>query len=535
METSKLFVGGFPLHYTERDVERLFEQHGRVREVHMLPPKGTSMTSGCCIVKLPDDRDAERCIRALDSTVVPGGHCDRLVVEWSRSKPPRPAPPDRHRDGGAYPPLRTGSPPPARGGREAGGAGRDAGRGRVLYFSVRDDFDHQVDVKLMDKIFSKVGQPEKLVIQPPGERAANPQGWVRMQAHDQCERAIRQFDGECIYRGRMLMRVERSDKLDLSVRFNDRWTWDYLRDLPEGPDMRRPQQLAILDRGGGRRDDRYDDKRRDGDRYDDRRRDDDRIAKEGDAWRDEGPRCGPVVLVSGMSGQTDATTGEPMFSLQRISTLLGVFGDVMRVKIVEARRDDGGPPPGQALVEYRRPEEAANAVQKLSGCPLYGCVLSLKHADKECINPPRGDDPLFLDLYNARAGRFGPKFPLHKLLGMTPQPSNCLYVSGLPETVVEESQLLAVFENFSPTRCCLFRSGRAKSLHGETGPMEGRVEFDDVQSSAEALVTMHEFKDFGTAEGRPDGSGMRVSFAQQTVSKTPLKTIHGEVRRGAHY
>eukprot|EP00666_Eupelagonemidae_sp_cell4sb_P009723 gene9723-6463_t len=41
---------------------------------------------------------------------------------------------------------------------------------------------------------------------------------------------------------------------------------------------------------------------------------------------------------------------------------------------------------------------------------------------------------------------------------MTPPPSNCLYVSGLPESVNQEAQLMAVFQNFSPTQCVMFRS-----------------------------------------------------------------------------
>eukprot|EP01062_Namystynia_karyoxenos_P021816 TRINITY_DN18316_c0_g1_i1.p1 TRINITY_DN18316_c0_g1~~TRINITY_DN18316_c0_g1_i1.p1 ORF type:complete len:552 (+),score=134.48 TRINITY_DN18316_c0_g1_i1:98-1657(+) len=512
----KLFVGGFPLHYQTADVDRLFSRYCRVLEVHMLQPRGSSGSSGCALVRVPNRAEADAGIRALDNTEVPEGHCDRMVVKVAR--------PERDARGGPadYPPPRSAAPPP-RTGRPAGGheCGYPSGGGVgcVLHFTVRDDPSQLFDAKILDKVLRKVGKPQKIQILPQGgpRSAAYAQGWAEMETPQEVDAAIEAFSGRCIMRGEMMITIVRSDKVAISVFYNDKYSWDYWEDLPKDPALSgaQPQQRqSILDAprdhpGGGGGIPPASLPPRD-------------LRTERGPPGPPQPGHGPVLLVGGVErGLTDASTGRPLFTSDTIETLCGAFGDVQRVKWLGDKR------PGQCFVEFRRPEEAANCLEKLNHCPIYGCMLKISMSDKMCIKPPRGEDRDYTEYSQGQRWRYGPNFQMDKIVSASSGPSNCLYVSGLPPRVRDESTLLQCFRSFSPITATVFRSSRTRSMHGSEGPMEGRVEFEDIQTAVEALIALHGY----TLDGHAEGGYMRVAFAQRTVSKGTLKTLHGEMHR----
>ena len=72
---------------------------------------------------------------------------------------------------------------------------------------------------------------------------------------------------------------------------------------------------------------------------------------------------GPVVLVNGLHDQVDVN-GQPYFCPNTLQLVMGVYGDVMRVKILPRKENKKTV---QALVQFRRNEEASNAQVKLDG------------------------------------------------------------------------------------------------------------------------------------------------------------------------
>ena len=87
----------------------------------------------------------------------------------------------------------------------------------------------------------------------------------------------------------------------------------------------------------------------------------------------------PVVIASGLQSEHCS----PFIDF--IATLFGVFGDVMRVKILFHKRDT-------ALVQFADAQQASAAVQFLNGFVLYGCPLKVNTSKNMQVNLPRKDN-----------------------------------------------------------------------------------------------------------------------------------------------
>merc|ERR1711957_885858 len=87
----------------------------------------------------------------------------------------------------------------------------------------------------------------------------------------------------------------------------------------------------------------------------------------------------PVVLVNHLPA--DRINTDVLF------TLFGVYGDVMRVKILYNKRDT-------AMIQFNTPLQASAAAQNLNGCPLHGqsiLVNSSKHTEIKLPREAGGD------------------------------------------------------------------------------------------------------------------------------------------------
>ncbi|ASU34783.1 RNA recognition motif domain-containing protein [Mucilaginibacter xinganensis] len=80
----KLFVGGFPLDFTELDIAMLVGLHGDISTIKIVRDKKTRICKGYAFVEMVDKDGAERAVEALDGTEV-GGR--QLNVKIREEKP----------------------------------------------------------------------------------------------------------------------------------------------------------------------------------------------------------------------------------------------------------------------------------------------------------------------------------------------------------------------------------------------------------------------------------------------------------------
>lgn len=135
----------------------------------------------------------------------------------------------------------------------------------------------------------------------------------------------------------------------------------------------------------------------------------------------EGP---PVVLVNKLN--------EEKIDVDKLFTLFGLFGDVIRVKILYNKRDT-------ALVQFKNSHEAMLAQMYLNGCPLYGQKIVISHSRMNEVQMPKQQNQdgqeLTKDFTHSPNHRFKYKYyPNPKNINT---PSQVLYVANIHETVKE--------------------------------------------------------------------------------------------------
>eukprot|EP01063_Lacrimia_lanifica_P022620 TRINITY_DN3015_c1_g1_i1.p1 TRINITY_DN3015_c1_g1~~TRINITY_DN3015_c1_g1_i1.p1 ORF type:complete len:628 (+),score=194.85 TRINITY_DN3015_c1_g1_i1:63-1886(+) len=413
-----------------------------------------------------------------------------------------------------------------RGAPMAGGRGPIMAERRMLAFTVTEDRRQRLNCKVLDKVLmSQCGRPEKVLIKPNRNRDGAT-GFVLMKCEADALRAIDSFSGRHIFTDELMIDMSLSDKADVEVRYNNHLSWDYNRELPTsapaaknpilsdddfgggmgGPGGRDPRDMGR----GGRRDDYGCDPRDRSRGYDDRG---------GPSGR---AQCSPVVLINGLmrvwtlpSGETANTT------VDDVATIAGVYGDVMRVRLLRSKRgaDD---PQMQALVEYRRPEEAEIAKGHLVGCPILGGTLKVFHSEKREIlaeKGPEGEDAqMFRDYSAVTTHRYGPNFPVQRLYAAR-APCNVLYMSGL-DASMEDDQLMDIFGPEGAVAAEMFRNKKT----------EAKVEFQSVEGAFNVLVRFHGKKSIGAGELPVP---VRIAFADRSVTKEKIITVPRGGGKGA--
>lgn len=195
---------------------------------------------------------------------------------------------------------------------------------------------------------------------------------------------------------------------------------------------------------------------------------------------------GAVVLVSKMNPET---TCDALFML------FGVYGDVIRVKILYNKRDT-------AMIQFAQPSQAAYAVQNLSGCPFVGYTISVNSSKHKEIQMPKEQDELSLSLTKDYSGhpdhRYKKKVHLNAK-NMNP-PSQVLHVSNLHDNCTEQ-ELRDVFGAQQPTMPApvveFFKNSRKMAY----------VCMANVECAVTALVGLHSCP--------LNGYALRVSFSHK--------------------
>jgi RNA recognition motif-containing protein len=69
---TKIFVGGFPLNYTELDIVMLVAPHAEVVTIKIVRDKKTKICKGYAFLEIADRAGAENAVEMVDGTIVAG-------------------------------------------------------------------------------------------------------------------------------------------------------------------------------------------------------------------------------------------------------------------------------------------------------------------------------------------------------------------------------------------------------------------------------------------------------------------------------
>ncbi|KAJ9472791.1 putative polypyrimidine tract-binding protein 2-like isoform X5 [Diplonema papillatum] len=318
---------------------------------------------------------------------------------------------------------------------------------RAIYFQVYEDPSKELNVSILSEVVSRYGTPLKIKIEQKG-RSLFSQGWIIMSSHEEALDCIKNLNGKSIFEDTMHLTMEHSKRADVDIPANNDLEWDYTTGT------------------------------------------------------------GTVLLLAGMTDARDAETCEMLFSISSIQCLLGVYGDVMRVKVIKvATGGERGDPQGQALVQLRTADAVTNATEKLHGCPAYGAKLRVvRSSNKNRLVPSNTEDPYYRESLNG-PHRFGLNYPREELFKNTHPPSTSLFLDNLParfwtegDSVVDE----ALLEPFSEFRALGAGVVEQENTASDADPQQpgrkrkiavmyrGVVDFAEIQDAVAALIHFHD-------------------------------------------
>lgn len=195
-----------------------------------------------------------------------------------------------------------------------------------------------------------------------------------------------------------------------------------------------------------------------------------------------------VLLVSNLNEQT--VTPDALF------TLFGVYGDVIRVKILFNKKDS-------ALIQMAEPQQATLAMNHLDKIKLYAKQLRVTPSKHHMVQLPKEGQPdagLTKDYISSPLHRF--KKPGSKNYQNIYPPSSTLHLSNIPPTCTEEQ----IREAFTSSGCGnivafkFFPKDRKMAL----------LQLPSVEDAVASLIKMHNFQ-------LSDSSHLRVSFSKSTI------------------
>uniref|UniRef100_A0A7N8YD14 Polypyrimidine tract binding protein 1a n=1 Tax=Mastacembelus armatus TaxID=205130 RepID=A0A7N8YD14_9TELE len=178
-----------------------------------------------------------------------------------------------------------------------------------------------------------------------------------------------------------------------------------------------------------------------------------------------------------------------------VSRLLGVYGDVMRVKILFNKKEN-------ALIQMSDGTQAQLAMSHLNGQRLHGRAMRVTLSKHTTVQLPREgheDQGLTKDYSNSPLHRF--KKPGSKNYSNIFPPSATLHLSNIPPSVVEDD-LRRLFTSSGATVKAFkfFQKDRKMAL----------IQMGSVEEAIESLIEFHNH-DLG------ENHHLRVSFSKSTI------------------
>ncbi|XP_050537047.1 polypyrimidine tract-binding protein 1 isoform X3 [Daktulosphaira vitifoliae] len=205
-----------------------------------------------------------------------------------------------------------------------------------------------------------------------------------------------------------------------------------------------------------------------------------------------------------MTGQTCvllvSNLNEEMVTPDAIFTLFGVYGDVLRVKILYNKKDG-------ALVQMAEPHQAHLAMLHLDKVRLYGKYIRVMQSKYQTVQLPKEGQPdsgLTKDYTSSPLHRF--KKPGSKNYQNIYPPSSTLHLSNIPTTLSEDF-LKTAFENngFTVKDFKFFPKDRKMAL----------IQMESLEEAVAALIKMHNYR-------LSEQNHLRVSFSKSNIQPDAL-------------
>ncbi|KAJ1353560.1 hypothetical protein KIN20_010210 [Parelaphostrongylus tenuis] len=194
-----------------------------------------------------------------------------------------------------------------------------------------------------------------------------------------------------------------------------------------------------------------------------------------------------VILVSNLD--------ENKVSPDALFTLFGVYGDVVRVKILYNKKDN-------ALIQYSEPQQAQLAMQHLDKIRWHDRVIRVAPSKHNNVQLPKEGQPdagLTRDYSHSPLHRF--KKPGSKNYMNIYPPSCTLHLSNIPPNISDKTLTEAFEQNgFSVKAFKFFPKDHKMAL----------CQLEDVEMAIEALITMHNHK-------LAENAHLRVSFSKSGI------------------
>uniref|UniRef100_A0A914H8N2 RRM domain-containing protein n=1 Tax=Globodera rostochiensis TaxID=31243 RepID=A0A914H8N2_GLORO len=194
----------------------------------------------------------------------------------------------------------------------------------------------------------------------------------------------------------------------------------------------------------------------------------------------------PVVLVSNLD--ETAVTPEQLF------LLFGVYGDVIRVKILFNKKNN-------ALIQYADVQQAQLAIQHLDKVKWNSKNMRVTASKHIVVQMPKEGQPdagLTKEYVNSSLHRF--KKPGSKNYMNIYPPSSTLHLSNIPSGMTDDA-MLEIFKNFKIVEFKFFQKDHKMAL----------LLLEDVESAINFLVTMHNYK-------LAESAHLRVSFSKKGIN-----------------
>merc|ERR1711957_379566 len=193
----------------------------------------------------------------------------------------------------------------------------------------------------------------------------------------------------------------------------------------------------------------------------------------------------PVVLVNKLNPE--------LMGADILATLFGIYGDVLRVKILYNKRDT-------AMIQFNTPLQASAAAQNLNGCPLHGqsiLVNSSKHTEIKLPREAGGDSAnLTKDFTTSNQHRY--KLASNPIKNIN-APSQVLHVANIHDAATA-AEIRTLFQTAQP------HSEQEPVMEFfKTSKKMAYVGMCSVEVAVEAVIALHNSK-FG-------GYPIRVSFS----------------------
>eukprot|EP00026_Physarum_polycephalum_P002718 Phypoly_transcript_02726.p1 GENE.Phypoly_transcript_02726~~Phypoly_transcript_02726.p1 ORF type:complete len:556 (+),score=101.07 Phypoly_transcript_02726:920-2587(+) len=360
---------------------------------------------------------------------------------------------------------------------------------RVLLVNVAN-VQYPVTIDLLYSVFCKYGTVTKIVT----FSKSGFQAFVQFSTPEAAELAKNGLDGQNIYVGCCSLRINFSTIKDLDIKYNNEKSRDFTNPyLPRSggqsgsseppaaiPYYPPPAHTPYPDYGGYSQPHHA--------AYPPQSQSGMSIASAKAAMGVPAPGTSPVVIVSGLN--------EEQVTPDSIFTLFGVYGDVLKVKILFTKKDT-------ALVQLATPQQADTVIANLNGATMYGKPIRINYSKHATImipsNHPNEENVQFTKEYVGS--------PLHRfrnpnmVIKHICPPSSTLHVSSIPPAVAENELRDLFSQQGQVVNVKFFMSEKRMAL----------VQMENIPDATTALIALHNYK-------FPDTNvPIRVSFAKSTI------------------